>query len=139
MREKALGFVRADRRRFVKRAFIKVLAMYSPLRTPLGTGTLVENDGRVELKNYRMFPFFYLCVPHALLVLGGTACFCVFRPRLDVQAKIFVVKTAALCASITAVHAITFGETRFRLPLDLAFMLFTAMYLSGRFQRVAEA
>ena len=133
LREEGLRHLRERPGHWLGRAAVKVGALWSPLRTPFGTGDLVEDpDGRFRLEGFSLVsPLTVLFAPHALLVLLGSIFFAAraARARFDVRGTLVTV--GALVAIVTALHAATVGETRYRLFFDPLLALFTAASIAG--------
>ena len=111
----------------MKRSFIKVFALYSPLRTPFGEGKLAEGENGVYINEFKLYSIQVLMVPHLLLIIFvGPILLLKSWRHLPKDHQRFFLQIGALLLLLTALHAVTFGESRHRLPFDLCFMIATA-------------
>jgi len=133
LREEGMRHVRERPGHWFTRSFVKVGALWSPLRTPFGTGEMVEDpDGTFRLEGFELVsPLTVLFAPHALFVLVGSILFAVraVRARFDRRGVLLIV--AVLVVIVTGLHAVTVGETRYRLFFDPLLALFTAGWIVG--------
>ena len=131
---KTLGWsaIHADPGQAFRRSFVKIAALYSPLRTPLGEGEFEFTGHQWELTKFRLNRLHFIMLPHALLMIAGTVLFLRRWNHYDVGQRRIIAQVGLTILAVTALHALTFGETRHRLPFDLAFILATAAAMGSR-------
>ena len=131
LREEGLRHVRERPGHWIGRALIKVGALWSPLRTPFGKGEMVEEaDGSFRLDDFELIsPLTVLFAPHALLVLLGSVLFGVRAVRARFDRRGVLLTLGVLAVIVTGLHAVTVGETRYRLFLNPAMALLTAAWI----------
>jgi|GEM_PF-1804420 len=115
----ALGNILNHPTRALGRCAIKALLLFSPLPIPLGKGELQRVDGQIQVVRFvwRNKLLCILGICHAsLLCCGVLAC---IRRDHSTPARRFLLGTVLVCVLFAMVHAVTFPETRFRLPLDV--------------------
>lgn len=116
----AIEYIKEKPAAFVRRAAIKVLALYSPMPTPLGTGRIEATANGVSLKDYR----YQHSVWTIAIALHGVVLLCLVGYAIAKWRRVLarrprtVMLILGYLLLVTALHAITFAETRFRLPLD---------------------
>ena len=130
LRGKALAHISARPGRFAYSTLIKVGALYSPVRTPFGVGDLVEEDGDFTLENWRLIsPLSLVFAPHALLILVGSLVFLWRRKPYGGAGGQTMWYFWVFALLVTALHAVTVGETRYRLFLNPIMCVLTARVL----------
>jgi len=102
----------------VTRGGYKIALLFSPVFVPLGEARLVQQAGAWKLADYRFDPLALVCVPVVLLLLAGAGGRLVGRRYRAAGDRALGGFTLALTLALAATHALTFGETRYRLPLD---------------------
>jgi len=135
LRDRAIDYIVKHPAAFVKRAVAKLCALYSPVATPLGSGRLVERDGKVVLSDFRFGPLSKSAIFNAVFItalLAGAIAFLVRMRRCHGFCRIQVFLILCPIALVTLVHMITFAETRFRLPLDPLIIILAASYYSSK-------
>ncbi|MFQ5428677.1 MAG: ArnT family glycosyltransferase [Phycisphaerae bacterium] len=138
LRAEAKRYIREHPLRFLRAGAVKALALYSPVPVPLGTGQVRRRAGQVVLERFTphlskaTFAFTF----HGLLLLGGTLFFWATRRQRGVcRNDRAVAYLMGFLVLVTLLHAVTFGETRFRLPLDPLLILFAALAGAGWWRR----
>ena len=139
LKREAAHHIKENPKQFLLSALIKTGALYSPLRTPFGSGKLEIEEGRYVLHDFKFYPFFFACIPHiTLLLLGGIFFgFATFKPSPEI--KRFACYTGGYFLLVTLLHILTFGETRFRLPMDMLLIIMTAGWLTLRANNTPSA
>ena len=137
---KELGWtaIRAEPGKALRRVLVKIVAFYSPLRTPLGEGQINIAGDQWELVEFRINRLHFIMMPHALIMLIGTFVFIRSRCHFDNGQRRVVLQVGMVLLAVTALHALTFGETRHRLPFDLVFILATAAAIADRWKPHAQ-
>jgi len=105
---------------FIKSGVLKLVALYSPLPTALGTGELVGQRGDLTLKDFRV-RLGPSRLPHLFLmsiVLSGVALFLTDITLYTKRQKIQIFFIIGLVVVVTLLYMLFYGQTRFRLPLD---------------------
>lgn len=119
MRTLAVNYIKEHPVLFVRNAFIKLFALYSPLHTPLGSGDLVGPLGSVKIENFRFSTLTTSLIgfPAVLLILIG-----VFLYVWQTLASRKVTWTEFLIylfvGFVTGLHLLYHAESRFRYPID---------------------
>jgi 4-amino-4-deoxy-L-arabinose transferase-like glycosyltransferase len=125
LRVSATAFIRDNPALFVRRGLTKVLALYSPIPIPIGRGDLVMENGEIKMSNFRLHPL-WQTIPFTLssaVILSGALLFCKnLRYGGMYRSGIFYIVIFMILFTLT--HAITFSQTRFRLPIDPLLMVF---------------
>jgi hypothetical protein len=127
MKTFAVDYIRSNPGAFTRGMGLKLAALYSPWPTPLGRGDLVDDNGRVVLKNFRTSSTLSrkLKTLHWSLILFGLTLFVTLgrravrpsRQRVLLAAGVFIV-------FLTLLHMVTVAATRYRLPMEpLAILL----------------
>mgnify|MGYP006268870657 CR=1 FL=1 len=112
------------------RALVKTAALYSPLRTPLGNGEISMQANGARLDNFQLYaPALWLVPLNLLILAGGVAFFFRFR-RLGPTERIFALHAFWILLGLTAIHALTFGESRHRLPFDGLLIIASSLTIS---------
>jgi len=119
----------------LSRCGIKFLALYSPLRTPLGEADLVQTDDGVVLENFRLNTLPFIMLPHAMIMLLGALAFILSWKQLTAPQRAFLIQALGFLLAVTAIHLLTFGETRHRLPLDMIFIPMAAAFFARLWSR----
>lgn len=133
LRNRAIDYILKHPAAFLKRAVAKFCAMYSPITTPLGSGRLVERDGKVVLSDFRFSLLSKSVIFNAVLVtalLTGAIAFLTRLRRCHGFSRTQAFLILCPIVLVTLVHMITFAETRFRLPLDPLIIILAASYYS---------
>lgn len=121
LRAEAIAYIQSDPVAFAHRAVANALALFSPVPTPLGSARLmIEDDGDVRLADlrYHASPWTFVSTAFGLTLLAGVA-FALLSGRRPHPYSHNVMRVVwGYILLTTALHAVTFGETRFRLPLD---------------------
>ncbi len=142
LRDGASQFMREHPGRFLKSAAIKAFALFSPVPIPLGKGKIIEADDSIALIDFHYATGLgtVLFTLHGLIMIIGAILYFFRKPARTKQsdpaevsqqrrAVFYIVLFLAL---VTAMHVLTFAETRFRLPLDMFLILFAALAYSPR-------
>jgi hypothetical protein len=145
LKDRAIEYIVNDPLAFGRRAIIKLAALYSPVATPLGYGKLIERDGSVVVSDFKMYLspengtvktlFRSIETAFGVILLIGVIAFMI---RLRTWSRYRAARVLLILAPIvlvTAVHIVTFGETRHRLPLDPLLIVLASSYFSSKFQR----
>lgn len=136
MKADAIAYIKAKPIAFLRRGVVKVLALYSPVPTPLGTGTIETTADGVVLQRdpYHLSVWNVLITLHGLVLLGLTGLAVVRWRRVFARRPRAAVLIVGYIVLVTGLHAITFAETRFRLPLDPLLIAIgaTAMFQASR-------
>lgn len=133
LKSEAVKYIKENPVGFIKASVVKLLAYYSPVPTPLGEGKLVEKDGHLILSEFRFLrkpQNLIVYFIHNLIILGGTLGFFIRW----LQHKIHIPKVtyiAVIFILFTTVHTLTFGETRYRLPLDPFMIILAAIFYTS--------
>ena len=130
LRQAAWAYIGRHPGRFVRAAGTKIAALLSPVPTPYGRGRLDRRDGRIVVVDYRTparHRALAVIVPHGIVLLAGAAAcgWAAWRGWLSCPRGAAVL--GALVVMVLALHAVTFGETRFRLPLDPILIVLTSV------------
>jgi hypothetical protein len=134
LKDIATAYILSDPGRSVARAVAKGLLLFSPVPLPLGKGELRRVNGEIELYDFewRSLIVVVIATVHALIMFGGiVAC---FRSDHGFLARRLIVGVLLVSGLFTMAHAVTFPETRFRLPLDVLLTVLAAMGYAGLFQ-----
>lgn len=135
LKDRAIDYIVKHPAAFIKRAVTKLCALYSPVATPLGSGRLVERDGKVVLSDFRFGLLSNFAIFNAVFItalLAGAIAFLVRMRRCHGFSRIQAFLIVCPIALVTLVHMITFAETRFRLPLDPLIIILAASYYSSK-------
>ncbi len=112
------------------RGLVKTAALYSPLRTPFGDGQVTVDEDGASLSHFQLYtPAFWL-IPVNLLILFGAAAFFLRIRRMPLLERTFALHALCIFIGLTAIHALTFGESRHRLPFDGLLIIAAALTLS---------
>jgi hypothetical protein len=129
--QEAKRFIKANPVAYAKGMALKFIALYSPVRTPLGTG-IVKLDGDELVVERFEFSRGILSISHffitILLIPFGFYELIRFRGK-GIRERRFKVMAIFVFAVITALHMLSFAETRFRLPFDCLLCIATAIFL----------
>jgi 4-amino-4-deoxy-L-arabinose transferase-like glycosyltransferase len=144
--EQAVDYIGAHPGKTALMAVLKVLALLSPISTPLGTADVRLEGDHLELVGYRPRSLVsHLVVgPYILLLYLGILGYVRHRADpLEIGARRLEVLTGSLFLVLVCSQALSIGETRYRLPLDPLLMVFAAGYFDelavarGRLRRSA--
>jgi 4-amino-4-deoxy-L-arabinose transferase-like glycosyltransferase len=127
---KGKDFIWDDLVQTAHRVAIKFGAFYSPVKTPYGSGSLVRKNGELVLIDFQFNWLNVAGTPHTLLIFLGSAILLRQWKQLNREQQSAIIQILAWIIVLTGAHLMTFGETRHRLPLDLFFILFTAMAIA---------
>lgn len=116
----AFDYIASDPMGFVRQAAVKTLALYSPVPTPLGSSRIDASAGSISLREfkYRVNAWTIVLTAHGLVLIGFLGAAIVRWKTLMTRRPRAVVLIVGYILIVTLLHAITFAETRFRLPLD---------------------
>jgi 4-amino-4-deoxy-L-arabinose transferase-like glycosyltransferase len=144
LKDRAIDFILDRPFAFLQRAVVKLCALYSPIVTPLGTGTLVDRDGTIMVSNFKMDLWsrgtlkamvgMFIATFTVILLVGAVP----FFMRLGTWHASYGVRVLFIACPIVLVsimHVITFAETRHRLPLDPLLIILASAHYSSRFQQ----
>ncbi len=139
----AFEYIASDPMGFVRRAAVKTLALYSPVPTPLGSSAIETSDNGVRLTNFRYHrsAWTILFTMHGLILIA-LICAAIVRWRTLMARRLrVVVLIVGYILIVTMLHAMTFAESRFRLPLDplIIAMGVTALWARRPGERTIEA
>jgi hypothetical protein len=126
---KSLGweYIRQSPSRALGRGIVKMASLYSPLRTPIGTGAISYVDGVPTLQHFAITPVSFWLLPQNLLILAGTLLFFLSWKNIPAHQRGFAIHLLWILLGLTAVHVLTFGETRHRLPFDGLLIIASAL------------
>jgi len=128
--QEAKRFIKANPVAYLRGMVVKLVAFYSPVRTPLGTG-IVKLDGDELVVERFEYSRGILSINHffitILLIPFGFYQLARFRAE-GFRERRFKVMTIFVFAVITALHMLSFAETRFRLPFDCLLCIATAIF-----------
>lgn len=130
----AIAYIRSSPLGFVRRAIVKVIALYYPVPTPLGTARIESVSESVELKEFR----YHASVWTLAMTVHGLGLLCMLAAamwrwkQMAARRPATVTLMTGYLLLATMLHAVTFAETRFRLPLD---PLMIALGATAIFQR----
>ncbi|MFN2383272.1 MAG: glycosyltransferase family 39 protein [Gemmatimonadota bacterium] len=138
LRGAALDYITAHPVRFLLSAPVKVGALYAPVPVELGTGRLVAEGDRLRLTGFRV-PWtdaaFLVLIVHTLAVWLGV--FLTLRAwgEADLRRRRLIGYAVAFLVPFTLLHAVTFGETRFRLHADMLLLILAAVGYGDAWRR----
>lgn len=116
----AKAAIQGDPRSYAMGMLPKLVAFYSPIMIPIGKADLELRDGRLIAHDFQMhtgvLQFNYFVIASIIVPLGLFGL--LFLGRGDTRAHKFRWTVLLIFAFVTALHLISFAETRFRLPLD---------------------
>jgi hypothetical protein len=143
LKAKAIDYIVKEPLTFLKRAVVKLGALYSPIATPLGSGTLTERAGKVVIGDFRSYLWSHGTLQSTLgivnavfvvIVLLGAAGCTLRRQTWQSRYRKQVMLILCPIVLVTLVHMVTFGETRHRLPLDPLLIILAGSYYSSKLQ-----
>ena len=135
LKKKAIKYIVNNPVTFARGIIIKTVSLYSPIMVPVGNGKIVKEGGSYSINNFKApnRPPVVL-ISSSLYTSFLIICFIGFislylANEIHSQDKLLsLIFTFMLL--VTFLHAVTFAETRFRLPLDPFLCLFSGRYLS---------
>jgi len=105
---------------FLKKMLKQFLAFYSPIITPFGRGEVVFANDKLFVQNFT-FSFGVVELNHFIMAMILIPFGLLELLRISVVSTIehrFKILCLLIFTLMTILHMLTFGETRFRLPLD---------------------
>lgn len=116
----AIQYMREHPTETLRMAFIKTIALFSPLPTPLGNAQIDKGDEGLRLSNFEFHHSIWtiLATIHGIALLTLLVLAVARRNRVAARRPRAVTLIVGYVLIVTLLHAITFAETRFRLPLD---------------------
>ncbi|HPF37461.1 MAG TPA: glycosyltransferase family 39 protein [Phycisphaerae bacterium] len=135
LKAEAIEFAKTHPAETLRMAIIKIAALYSPVPTPFGSGYIDVWSDEIQLHSFQYHKSIWtmLSTIHgfalaALILLAIVRCRGA-RTRRPAAVRLII----GYLAIVTLLHAMTFAETRFRLPLDpLLITLGAAVVFSWR-------
>ncbi|MCB9851620.1 MAG: hypothetical protein H6819_00885 [Phycisphaerales bacterium] len=130
----AMKYILAKPASFVRRAIIKVLALYSPIPTPLGSANIDTSNGGVAMTNFRyhLSPWTFSITISGFAIIGVLAVAIRRWKYLLKRSPYATTLIVGYILIVTSLHAVTFAETRFRMPLDPLLIALGAAALFAR-------
>jgi 4-amino-4-deoxy-L-arabinose transferase-like glycosyltransferase len=122
-KELAVDYIKENPKQFVKLAFFKLFAFYSPLSTPLGHGDIVKENGKITVENFSLGAINVVYLPFMLILYLGI--FIVFWYNVNSNTN-FTKVTFLLLLVITLLHMVFIAESRHRYPFDTLLIIISA-------------
>ena len=122
-KEKAVEYIAANPASLWYSSALKVFAFISPFPTPFGRGTVVEENGILKLQNFRVRNVVIGITAAVYMLTLWYFCFRAVRSR---ELRSFCFLFLVLLLASIAAQCLTYSETRYRLPLDVFFVVLAA-------------
>ena len=138
--EIATSYILEDVGRFTRSFASKAFLFFAPFPVPLGSGDLKVMGEEVLIDGFRYInPVFIVSfVVLSLILFSGTILLLINFTKLPDEHRLFVIFTFLVILSSVLVHSVTFPESRFRIPIDVFFVIYSS-WVVGLFKNIANS
>lgn len=140
LRAQAKAYMKEHVSETITHGLIKMLVFYSPVPIPMGDGEVVVENGAASVSQFRCRNPIILLVStvQSCVVLAGWILFVVSARSRTPRHRTAALSSIVLTLFLSAIHILTYPESRYRWPLDILWTVLAADYLWFRWSRMRQ-